>query len=127
MMELESSAATDEPDDAVEVLYLEDDPDMAQLYELKLQMDGYHVHTVPLESTPPAVMTTPLPELLFVDMRLRARVAWESLAAWRRDRRLRGAPAVILSNLDAAALEQRGVHLGPLDQVLMRPILTELH
>lgn len=122
---VESHSAIANIDEAVEVLYLEDDRDLAALYEDKLRMDGYHVRTVPLDASPPAVMAGAAPELLFVDIRSRARVAVEALAAWRRDARVGNAPAVILSDANSATLEERGIHLGPLDQ-LLRPAALRL-
>jgi hypothetical protein len=43
VMGTQINAAPTEPDDGIDVLYLEDDPELAELYELKLQLDGYRV------------------------------------------------------------------------------------
>lgn len=106
-------------DDEIEVLYLEDDPDFAEMYRLKLQLDGYRVHLVPLGSVPPASIGGPIPELLFVDTRGGIRRALQSLATWRADPRFRNTPAIIISNVNAGTLREQGVRLSPVDQLLV--------
>ena len=34
-------------DDDIRVLFVEDDPTVAQMYKLKLELDGYHVELAP--------------------------------------------------------------------------------
>lgn len=108
-------------DDGIEVLYLEDDPDLAEMYELKLQTDGYHVRTVPLAGGPPLPASGPAPELLFVDIRSETGGSANVFARWRADSRFRDIPAVILSDVNRQGLEERGIRLGNLDQIVRTP------
>jgi DNA-binding response OmpR family regulator len=118
-MGTQMNAAPTEPDDGIDVLYLEDDPELAELYELKLQLDGYRVRSVPLDSSPRAAVSEPPPQLLFVDMRSRAQHALEAVAAWRAAGRFHDIPAVMLSALSEGELRERGLRLGELDQVVV--------
>ena len=108
-----------ELDDDIEVLYLEDDPDLAEMYRLKLQLDGYHVRIVPLDSTPAAQIPGPTPELLFVDIRSSVRRGMASLDAWRNDPRFSQTPAVIMSNVTASKLGESGLRLSPMDELIV--------
>lgn len=110
-----------EPDGDIEVLYLEDDPDLAEMYRLKLQLDGYHVRIVPISSSPPAQIGEPTPDLLFVDIRSGVRRGMASLDAWRNDPRFSQTPAVIMSNVSARKLSEYGVRLSPMDELLVIP------
>ena len=121
---LNTTPLTPPENDDIEVLYLEDDPDLAELYELKLKLDGYHVRVARLDAAPAPPTAGPDPELLFIDIRSRARRGLEVLPSWRADSRFRDVPAVILSDLSREALEDRGMRLGDLDQVVRTPYVV---
>ena len=126
LMTLQANQAATALDEMVDVIYLEDDPEMAELYRLKLQADGYRVRIVPLDSKPPVSTSGVRPELLFVDMRLRVQQGIDSITAWRADRRFRNLPAVMLSSVDQAEFEAQGLRLGVLDQLIhIRPAVSE--
>ena len=108
-------------DDGVEVLFLERDRALADMYRLKLQLDGYHVRIAPLENPSRVTRRDPEPDLLFVDVGSGVREGLESLAAWRADAGLRQTPAVIISTVNAARLREEGIVLSPSDELLVIP------
>ncbi len=106
-------------DDGIEILFLEDDVNLAEMYRQKLELDGYRVRMVPIDSVPPGSISEPKPELLFVDTRGGTRRALRSLASWRVDARFRNTPAVIMSNWEESRLREEGIRLGPFDQLII--------
>ncbi len=77
--------------DRVRVLFVEDDPSVAQMYKLKLELDGYDVDVVS-------------------DVGV--------LEALRKDPRTERLPVVILSNYSERELIDRGLRLGALDYLI---------
>lgn len=114
-------------DDAIEVLYLERDPELAEMYQLKLQLDGYRVRTSPLHKGAKAHLASPAPALLFVDVGSAIREGLDSLATWRADAQLRQTPAVIISTVSARKLRDQGILLGPADELLVIPEPLQPH
>ena len=89
------------------VLIIEDDPEIARLYALKLRMDGYRVTVAGDEAAAEAAFRAERPHVVCVDARLPGgggRRLAERLAA-------AGGPPVVLLTNDQAAYERppRGV------------------
>jgi CheY-like chemotaxis protein len=105
----------------IEVLYLQDDPDLAELWRLRLELDGYRVRMVNVDALDPVASAAGVPDLLFIDLQALDGAGACALMRLRADRRLRAVPAVIMSTYGGAALRQRGIMLGPLDHVISVP------
>ena len=84
------------------VLLVEDDPEIARLYALKLQMDGYRVTVATDEAAAEAAFRAEQPRVVCVDARLpggRGQRLAEQLAA-------SGGPPIVLLTNDQAAYER---------------------
>ncbi|MDQ6898192.1 MAG: response regulator [Candidatus Dormibacteraeota bacterium] len=104
--------------DEVTVLYVEDDPMVAEMYRLKLELDGYRVVMAKdgLEGLRLAEECSP--DLIFLDIRLPAMGGLEVLERLRESDRTRQVPVVILSNYGESDLVDRGLKLGALDYLI---------
>jgi len=104
--------------DDVRVLFVEDDASVAQMYRLKLELDGYTVDVagdglVALEKA-----RTLHPDIIFLDIRLPKLDGLGVLEALRADVTTAPIPVVILSNWNEKELVERGVKLGALDHLI---------
>lgn len=104
--------------DEVKVLFVEDDVSVAQMYRLKLELDGYIVEVagdglVALEKA-----RTMHPDIIFMDIRIPKLDGLGVLEALRADVTTAPIPVVILSNWNEKELVERGVKLGALDHLI---------
>ncbi len=110
----DSTAAPEE----VRVLLVEDDESVAEMYKLKLELDGYQVHVISDgESAVRAAQADP-PDMIFLDVRLPKMDGLEVLQALRQDDRTKHLPVVILSNYGEQELVDRGLKLGALEYLI---------
>jgi CheY-like chemotaxis protein len=104
--------------DDVRVLFVEDDPEVAQMYRLKLELDGYAVD-VAVDGVQAVQMATGNPpDIIFLDIRLPKMDGLGVLEVLRQDDRTRDIPVVILSNYSERELVDRGLRLGALDYLI---------
>jgi len=105
-------------DDDVRVLFVEDDPAVAHMYKLKLELDGYAVDLAAdgVQAVEMAVGNPP--DLIFLDIRLPKMDGLGVLEALRSDERTRAVPVVILSNYSEHELVDRGLRLGALEYLV---------
>ena len=102
----------------VRVLFVEDDPAVAQMYKLKLELDGYSVE-VAVDGVQAVQMATERPpDIIFLDIRLPKMDGLGVLEALRRDERTSKVPVVILSNYSERELVERGLRLGALEYLI---------
>ena len=109
--------AENSPDD-IRVLFVEDDVSVAQMYRLKLELDGYVVDiaadgVVALEKA-----KSSHPDIIFLDIRLPRLDGLGVLEALRADASTARIPVVILSNWNERELVDRGISLGALDHLI---------
>ena len=105
------------PDD-VRILFVEDDALVAQMYRLKLELDGYSVEIagdgiVALEKA-----RSMRPDIIFLDIRLPKLDGLSVLERLRADPDTLHTPVVILSNWNEKELVERGIKLGALDHLI---------
>ena len=105
-------------DDDVRVLLVEDDPEVAQMYRLKLELDGYLVDVASDGVQALRMATDRPPDILFLDIRLPKMDGLGVLEALRSDSRTENLPVVILSNYSERELVERGLKLGALDYLI---------
>jgi CheY-like chemotaxis protein len=105
------------PED-VHVLFVEDDPSVAQMYKLKLELDGYKVEIATDGEMALKMAGSALPDIIFLDIRLPKLDGIGVLEALRADPRTRPLPVVILSNYNEKELVERGAKLGALDHLI---------
>lgn len=104
--------------DDVRVLFVEDDPAVAQMYRLKLELDGYQVEVAPDGEVALRMARSEPPDIIFLDIRLPKLGGLDVLEALRADPKINAVPVVILSNHSEQELVERGARLGALDHLI---------
>jgi len=94
-------------DEEVRVLFVEDDPAVAQMYKLKLELDGYVVTVAPDGEAGLRMAREDRPDIVFLDIRL------PKMDGFAKD-----IPVVILSNYSEQELVERGLNLGALEYLI---------
>src|SRR5438309_3669244 len=85
-------------EDEVRVLLIEDDPESAEMYGLKLELDGYTVTRAADGEEGLELARTITPDIIFLDIRLPKMDGFQVLEALRSDDILKHVPVIILSN-----------------------------
>ena len=98
----------------VDVLFIGSDSDLADMYRLKLELDGYQVRTVQTLRN----WSGKRPDIVFIDLEQADRSSLAELTRLRAHPRLGGLPAILLVNESADDLATRGVHLAPQEYLL---------
>lgn len=109
--------AAPEPEEVV-VLLVEDDPSVAQMYKLKLELDGYRVEVASDGVMALEMAHSSMPDIIFLDIRLPKLDGIAVLEALRADPKTEPLPVVILSNFNEQELVERGARLGALDHLI---------
>jgi DNA-binding response OmpR family regulator len=109
--------ATD-AEEEVNVLFIEDDVAVAEMYRLKLELDGYTVTIAPDGEQGLKLARENPPDIVFLDIRLPHMDGFSVLEALRADKPLSHIPVIILSNYGEAELVERGLKLGALDYLI---------
>lgn len=110
---------------AVEVLIVEDDLAIAEMYRIQLVADGYRVQVVGTAAEALSAIDRCAPDLVLLDVLLPGRDGFAVLE------HLRGAdeaapPVVILSNYGEPAMVDRGLSLGALDYFVKSRVTPDL-
>ena len=107
-----ANRSTHTEEDLVDVLLVEDDPAVLEMYRLKLELDGYRVNTA-LDGEDGLKKAGDLtPDIIFLDIRLPKMDGLEVLRKLRAQEKTREIPVIILSNYDEEDLVARGLRLG---------------
>jgi CheY-like chemotaxis protein len=94
------------------ILLVEDDPSVAEMYKLKLEIDGYRVTVAGDGEEGLRFAQEQRPQMIFLDVRLPKMDGMSVLEVMRGDDRTRHIPVVILSNYSETPLIERGLGLG---------------
>jgi two-component system, response regulator len=94
------------------VLLVEDDPTVAQMYRLRLEMDGYLVLTAIDGETGLSMAERFQPDIIVLDIGLPGMNGLELLDAMRASDHVRDTPVLILTNFEDAEAEKRSLELG---------------
>lgn len=105
-------------DEEVRVLFIEDDPAVAQMYKLKLELDGYAVTVAPDGEAGLRMARENHPDIIFLDIRLPKMDGFAVLEEMRADEDTKNIPVVILSNYSEQELVERGLNLGALEYLI---------
>ena len=101
----------------VHVLLIEDDPAIADMYQVQLEYDGYRVTVATTGEVGYATMQSAPPDIVLLDLLLPDRSGLEIMAAIK-DLLPNHPPVVILSNYGEPAMMDRGLSLGALDYLV---------
>jgi two-component system phosphate regulon response regulator PhoB/two-component system alkaline phosphatase synthesis response regulator PhoP len=99
----------------VDVLFIEDDPALAAMYQLKLKLDGYHVRVSRSGEEGLTMVEQRRPDLIFLDIGLPRMDGFAVLEQLRADRLTQSIPVVILTNYGEREQIERSRKLGALD------------
>jgi CheY-like chemotaxis protein len=99
------------------VLLVEDDVSVAQMYRLKLELDGYTVD-IAADGLAALEKARTLPDIIFLDVRLPKLDGISVLEKLRAEPVTARIPVVILSNWNEKELVERGLQLGALDHLV---------
>ena len=104
--------------DDIRVLFVEDDPTVAQMYRLKLELDGYQVIMAKDGEEGLRLAREVDPDIVFLDIRLPKVDGFSVLEGLRATDRTRNVPVVIRSNYGEQDLVDRGLRLGALEYLI---------
>jgi DNA-binding response OmpR family regulator len=104
--------------DDVQVLLIEDDTALAQMYRIKLERDGYTVRVAGDGEEAQRLVDQQMPDLIFLDIRLPKMDGLVFLEQLRAVERTRNIPVVIVSNYSEQELVSRGLQLGALEYLV---------
>lgn len=96
----------------VKVLLIEDEPEVLELYRLKLTLDEYDVVTATNGKDGLKKAVGESPELIFLDIKMPEMDGFEVLKKLRSDTKTKNIPVVILSNFDEQDMIEKGLSLG---------------
>lgn len=114
--ELTTSSRTNR--DSVRVLFVEDDRSVAQMYKLKLELDGYRVDVASDGEMAVEMARRERPDIVFLDIRLPKLDGLGVLQALRSSPKTKNIRVVILSNYNPRELRERLAKLGVLDHLI---------
>jgi DNA-binding response OmpR family regulator len=103
--------------ESVDVLFIADDPDLAEMYRLKLELDGYCVHTVGLDTAVTAARARP-PDILFLDLPPGQTERLDILKGVRNAVDRPDLPAIVLVGSTSADLARQGAVLTAADYLV---------
>lgn len=103
---------------ALKILLVEDDEGVADMYKLKLEMEGYQVSIAPDGEDGLRQAREAKPHMIFLDIRLPRMDGMSVLEHLRADDQTRHIPVVILSNYGEPPLIEKGLRLGAQEYLL---------
>jgi len=105
-------------EDPVDVLFVAGDPDLAELYRMKLELDGYYVTVVTsIEAAIEAASRQPA-DIIYLDLgdlRLQAIASWRAL---RQEPAMRNTPMILLSGANVRRFARQGGRPGRFDHLI---------
>ena len=87
-------------EDTIRVLFIEDDPAVAEMYKLKLELDGYQVKVVSNDDQVMQEAAALRPDMIFLDLRMGEELGIATLQRLRATDGTRHLPVIILSSSD---------------------------
>jgi len=103
---------TETTEEKIRVLLIEDEKEVAELYKLKLNLDGYEVITAESGQDGLDKAFRETPELIFLDIKMPEMDGFEVLKKIRGSPKTENIPVIILSNFDEEDLIEKGLTLG---------------
>ena len=105
-------------EELIRVLFIEADPAVAEMYRLKLELDGYHVAVVADDDRVLEEAARTRPDMIYIDLRVGDERRFKTLHQLRTTTVTRDLPVIILSNLEASELTAQGYEVDLLDYVV---------
>ena len=105
-------------EETIRVLFIESDPTVAEMYRLKLELDGYQVSVVANDDHVLQEAARTRPDMIYLDLRPTEDEGFATLQRLRAAGATRGVPVIILSSQAANELAVRGFQADVLDYVV---------
>ena len=105
-------------EEIIRVLFIEGDPAVAEMYRLKLELDGYHVVVVADDDRVLEEAARTQPDMIYIDLRVGDDRRFKTLHQLRATTVTRDLPVIILSNVGASELTAQGYTADLLDYVV---------
>lgn len=96
----------------LKVLLIEDEKEVAELYRLKLSLDGYQVLVSENGADGLKQALEAKPDLIFLDIKMPGMDGFEVLQKLRSSEITKTTPVIILSNFDEQEMIEKGLALG---------------
>jgi DNA-binding response OmpR family regulator len=109
--------------ETLEVLFVTEDEGLAEMYKLRLELDGYRVRVVSRQQA--HSIWRPLPGLVFLDLKTVDRETSTFLSDLRSNSQTEAIPFVVLTEYREDELRERGVRLGARDYLVRVPGQTK--
>lgn len=103
----------------LDILFVAEDEGLAEMYKMKLELDGYRVRVVSRQQT--RSICRPLPSLVFLDIKTVDRETPRFLSDLRSNSLMQDVPVVVLTEYREEELRERGVRLGARDYLVRLP------
>jgi DNA-binding response OmpR family regulator len=103
----------------LDILFVAEDEGLAEMYKLKLELDGYRARVVSRQET--QSICEPLPSLVFLDIKRVDRETLGFLSDLRSNSLTQDVPVVVLTEYREEELRARGVRLGARDYLVRLP------
>ncbi len=102
-----------------QIWIVEDDPPIGKLIEMAMQKDGHETLRVLEDAELERAVRNgkKLPDLLLLDLMLRAKNGYQILREWKQDRERKNVPVIIISARGAEQDKVRGLELGAEDYI----------
>lgn len=113
-------------EDLVDVLFVEGDPSIAELYRHKLHLDGYRVTVAKHLGDWLELNGRARPDIVYIEVQPGDAESIASFKTLRDDDRLRNVPTIILTGAREPEFRERGVALGALDYLVRPPAIMPL-
>ena len=110
--------------ETLEILFVAEDEGLAEMYKLKLELDGYRVRVINRQQA--RSIGRPLPGLVFLDLKTVDRETSRFLNDLRSNSLSEAIPFVVLTEYREDELRERGVRLGARDYVVRVPSQTNV-
>ena len=112
------NAVADRCEDSSDVLLIAGDTDVAEMYRMKLELDGYHVSSIAGAGDSTVHAAGWKPDMVLIDLGVGGDPQLLDLQRLRADPVLSHVPVLLLSSRSEEELRQRGITLGPTDYLL---------
>jgi CheY-like chemotaxis protein len=104
--------------EVLEVLFIEDDQHFAEIYKQRLELDGYRVTVASNQRQALRMLSSRVPDLIFLDVTLPDMNVWEVLSSLRNDVQTRCAPIIVLTPDGSEELLRSALALESHDHML---------
>jgi two-component system, OmpR family, phosphate regulon response regulator PhoB len=112
------TASAQPVDETIRVLFIESDPAAAEMYKLKLELDGYQVNLLGIDDQTINEAGMARPDMIYLDIRRHEAEGLATLHALRAAEGTRAVPVVILSNHSSSEMADRGFKADILDHIV---------